>query len=115
MRTRGHSAFVERALGTYSRLGEHGGCWLALGSAGATLDQDPRRRACWRQGVGIVAAAYGANQALKLVVRRRRPHLPGLPPLAPTISQRSFPSAHATTSFAGAHAFSAVAPARILY
>jgi membrane-associated phospholipid phosphatase len=41
--------------------------------------------------------------------------LEGLEPLTPTVSRLSFPSAHATTSFAAARAFSPVAPARLLY
>jgi membrane-associated phospholipid phosphatase len=48
-------------------------------------------------------------------VRRRRPELPDLPPLTPTVSRLSFPSAHATTSFAAARAYSGVAPAALLY
>ena len=46
-----------------------------------------------------VIKAYAANQAIKLVVPRPRP--PG-PPLISTGSNRSFPSAHAATSFAAA-------------
>ena len=62
-----------------------------------------------------VAVAYAANYAVKLVVRRRRPELPGLPPLTPTVSTLSFPSAHTTTSFAAARAFRGLVPARGLY
>jgi undecaprenyl-diphosphatase len=62
-----------------------------------------------------VAAAYGLNYLVKVTVRRRRPELPGLEPLTPTVSGLSFPSAHATTSFAAARAYSRVAPAAPLY
>jgi membrane-associated phospholipid phosphatase len=48
------------------------------------------------------------NSVVKLVVRRRRPELPGLPPLIDTPTRLSFPSAHATTSFAAVRAFSAL-------
>jgi membrane-associated phospholipid phosphatase len=65
--------------------------------------------------VRIVAASYALNYAVKITVRRRRPELPGLPPLTPTVSRLSFPSAHATTSFAAARAFRAVAPGWALY
>lgn len=99
----------------YSRLGEHGACWLALGGAGAVLDRDRGRRARWLRGVRVVVAAYGLNYAVKLAVRRRRPQLRGLPPLTPTVSRLSFPSAHATTSFAAACAFSSVAQPAALY
>ncbi len=115
LRTRGHRPRVERAISAYSRLGEHGGCWLALGAGGALFERKADRRRGWLRGVRIVAAAYVLNQGLKLVVRRRRPELPGLPALTPTVSRLSFPSAHATTSFAAARAFSGLAPTGLLY
>jgi undecaprenyl-diphosphatase len=65
--------------------------------------------------VRAVAGAYAANYAVKLIVRRRRPELPGLEPLTPTVSSLSFPSAHATASFAAARAYGRVAPAAPLY
>jgi undecaprenyl-diphosphatase len=114
-RTRAHSRRAERGLSAYSRLGEHGACWLALGGAGALLDGDRARRARWRRGVRVVAAAYGLNYAVKLAVRRPRPELPGLPALTPTVSGLSFPSAHCTTSFAAARAYRGLAPAAVLY
>jgi membrane-associated phospholipid phosphatase len=112
-RTRGHWRCAERTVAAYTRAGEHAACWFALGLAGAALA--PQRRGLWLRGVRIVAGAYALNFAVKLAVRRRRPQLPGLAPLAPTITGLSFPSAHATTSFAAARAFSAVAPAGPLY
>jgi membrane-associated phospholipid phosphatase len=114
-RTRGHDRTVERAVAAYSRAGEHGACWLALGLAGAALSGEPDRRRAWLRGVRIVAASYGVNQAVKFVVRRRRPELDGLPPLTPTVTRLSFPSAHATTSFAAARAYACLAPAWALY
>jgi membrane-associated phospholipid phosphatase len=114
-RTRLHPPGLERALGAYSRLGEHAACWLALGAAGAVADRDPARRARWRRGIRVVAGAYALNYAVKVSVRRRRPELPGLPPLTPTVSRLSFPSAHATTSFAAARAYAGLAPAAALY
>lgn len=114
-RTRLHPAWAERILGTYSRTGEHAACWFVLGLAGAALTRDPGRRREWLRGTRIVAAAYGLNYAVKVSVRRRRPILSGLPPLTPTVSSLSFPSAHSTTSFAAARAFSRVAPGGALY
>jgi decaprenylphosphoryl-5-phosphoribose phosphatase len=114
-RTRAHPPSAERAIGVYSRTGEHAACWLALGLAGSTLSRDPDARRAWRRGLGIVAAAYGFNYAIKVSVRRPRPQLDGLPPLTPTVSRLSFPSAHATTSFAAAAAYRRVAPAGVLY
>ena len=115
VRTRGHTARIERAVAGFSRLGEHGGLWIALGFAGAALDA-PGRRGSWRRATAAVAGTYLANTALKLLVRRRRPQLPGLPPLTGTPTQLSFPSAHAATSFAGARLYSRIGlPAAPLY
>jgi membrane-associated phospholipid phosphatase len=50
-----------------------------------------------------------------VAVRRRRPDLEGLPPLTPTVSRLSFPSAHCTMSFAAARAFRGLAPRAPLY
>jgi undecaprenyl-diphosphatase len=103
-RTWGHTPARERAVAQFSRLGEHAGVWLAIGAAGAALDRPRRER--WERAVGTVTATYALNTAIKLVVRRRRPHLAGLPPLTSTPSGLSFPSAHASTSFAGALLYS---------
>jgi membrane-associated phospholipid phosphatase len=53
-----------------------------------------------------VAGTYALNTAIKQLVRRPRPQLSGLPQLTSTPTQLSFPSAHASTSFAGAFAYS---------
>jgi membrane-associated phospholipid phosphatase len=103
-RTCGHGASSERVAALFSRLGEHGGVWLAIGAAGQLVDEP--RRATWRRATASVAAAYALNTAIKLLVRRRRPSLAGLPPLSSTPSRLSFPSAHASTSFAGALSYS---------
>jgi membrane-associated phospholipid phosphatase len=114
LRTRGHQPAIERAVGRFSLLGEHGGIWIAIGLAGAALDQPRRPR--WRRATLAVAGSYALNTAIKLAVRRRRPRLPGLPPLASTPTQLSFPSAHTSTAFAGALAYSRLgAPAAPLY
>ncbi len=113
-RTRGHGPRTERAIAAYSRLGEHAACWLALGLGGALLDRSPERRRRWLRGAGIVAGAYGANQAIKFTVRRPRPELPDLPPVTSTVTKLSFPSAHATTAFAAARAYGDLAPAGLL-
>lgn len=103
-RTRGHSPGAERALARFSSLGEHGALWLAIGLAGALLDRP--RRSLWLRATRAVAVAYALNTAIKPLAGRRRPTLPGLPPLTSTPTGLSFPSAHATTSFAGAAAYS---------
>ncbi|MDX6672168.1 MAG: hypothetical protein QOI91_2531 [Solirubrobacteraceae bacterium] len=112
-RTAGHTPGAERAVRRFSALGEHAAVWLSLGAAGAALD--PSRRERWLRGAATVAAAYLLNTAVKLAVRRRRPDVPGLPPLTGTPTGLSFPSAHATSSFAGARAYSPLVPGGPLY
>jgi membrane-associated phospholipid phosphatase len=103
-RTWRHTPGAELEVARFSRIGEHGAVWLVLGAAGWTLDRPRRER--WRRATAAVAGTYALNTALKLVIRRPRPELPGLPPLTSTPTRLSFPSAHAATSFAGARAYS---------
>jgi PAP2 superfamily len=149
-RTRGHSPGAERAVAAFSRLGEHGALWLAIGWAGALREgrrgesgrgesgrgesgrgesgrggdgrgagvrgdhgDQGARRGRWRTARRTVLAAYALNTALKFTIRRRRPSLPGLPPLMGTTTGLSFPSAHAATSFAGALAYSRLGVPRL--
>lgn len=114
-RTQGHKRAVEHATAAFSRTGEHAAGWLALGLAGAALSGENDRRRAWLHGVGTVAVSYAVNQGIKFIVRRHRPELDGLPPLTPVVTQLSFPSAHATTSFAAARAYAPVAPGWALY
>ena len=102
-----------RAVARFSRVGEHAACWLVLGLGAAGADQ--ARRSSWLRGTAVVAGAYALNTALKLAVRRPRPDLPGFPPLIATPTQLSFPSAHATSSFAAARTFGRLIPAAPLY
>jgi membrane-associated phospholipid phosphatase len=113
LRTAGHTPDAETAVRRFSALGEHAAIWLAIGAAGATLDEP--RRARWARGLAVVGGAYVLNTAVKLAVRRRRPDIPGLPPLTGTPTGLSFPSAHATSSFAAARAYSELLPAGPLY
>jgi membrane-associated phospholipid phosphatase len=87
--------------------------WLALGASGMALD--PGRRSRWRRATLGVGGAYALNTALKLLVRRRRPRVAGLPPLVGTPTELSFPSAHATSGFAAARAFGSLVPGPPLY
>ena len=98
----------------YSALGEHAALWLALGAGGALLD-GPVRRPRWRRATTSVLAAYLLNVALKNVFRRRRPSQEDLPHLTMTPTGLSFPSAHASSSFAAARAYSGLLPAPALY
>jgi membrane-associated phospholipid phosphatase len=110
-RTHGHGPLRDRVVMVFSRTGEHAASWLLLGTAGAALAGPGERRRRWLRGAVAVGGSYAINTALKLVVRRPRPQLPGLPPLTATVSSLSFPSAHATTSFAAARVYRELLPA----
>ena len=105
-RTHAHPPRLERAVAGFSRLGEHGGVWLAIGTAGVLCARARERARGFRRARRTVLATYALNTAVKLVVRRPRPVLDGLPALTSTPSRLSFPSAHASTSFAGARCYS---------
>jgi membrane-associated phospholipid phosphatase len=114
-RTLAHTPARDRAVAEFSELGQHAAIWLAFGVGGSILAV-PEQRSRWRRATATVAGAYALNTALKLIVRRPRPQLADLPPLTPTPTQLSFPSAHATSSFAAARVFSAAGfPALPLY
>jgi membrane-associated phospholipid phosphatase len=113
LRTWGHGPATERLVGRVSALGEHGLLWEALAGVGALVDGG--RRPLYLRTMRAVLAAYVANQLVKAMVPRRRPRLEGLPPLASTITDRSYPSAHAATSFAAARNLSHVLPAGPVY
>jgi undecaprenyl-diphosphatase len=108
MRTRGHAPPVEKTAHLISKSGENGYLWFGLGLAGAALDGDRRKQ--WLLASLIGPFAIGFNFLIKLVARRPRPQLEGLPPLGGAPSSLSFPSAHATASFAAATAMSRLAP-----
>jgi undecaprenyl-diphosphatase len=97
----------------YSRLGEHGALWFALGGA-ATLT-DGGRRGRWARATASVGVAYVMSTTIKLAVARRRPAIEDLPHLMATPTGLSFPSSHATSSFAAARAFGRLVPAGPLY
>jgi undecaprenyl-diphosphatase len=102
-RTAGHTAAAESAVRAFSLLGSHAAIWIALGLAGGALDRARRRR--WRRGAAVVAGAQLLNTAVKVAVRRPRPDPPDLPPLVATPTQLSFPSAHATSSYAAVQVY----------
>jgi membrane-associated phospholipid phosphatase len=101
------------AVSRFSSLGEHAAGWLVIGAAGMAVD--PRRRDRWRRAATAVAATYALNTAIKGVFRRARPALEDLPALIATPTALSFPSAHASSSFAAARAYSALLPSGPLY
>jgi membrane-associated phospholipid phosphatase len=112
MRERGHAdPRAVRAIASFSRTGEHAGVWFALGALGAaTTRRGSRRNRAFKRGIFVTAVAYGLNTAIKFGVKRPRPELEDLQPLTPVVTGLSFPSAHATTSFAAAAAYSRALP-----
>ncbi len=108
MRTRGHTPGVERAAQVLGKAGNHGVVWLAIGGLLAALDG--ANREAWVVCAALGPVAIGLNYVVKLVVRRPRPVIEGLPPLGGAPSSLSFPSAHATSSFAVATAMARVEP-----
>jgi membrane-associated phospholipid phosphatase len=113
LREDAQSARLQGPIRRFSRLGEHAAVWLALGATGAAVDAP--RRGHWLRAARTVLGAYLLNTALKLVVRRKRPALEQLPALVSTATSLSFPSAHASSSFAAARAYSSLIPAGPLY
>jgi membrane-associated phospholipid phosphatase len=108
MRTRYHAPQIEDAVKALGMAGEWGAVWVAIGVAAAAVDATRRER--WLRAAAVAPAAVGVNYLVKLAVRRRRPRLRRLPPLAAAPSELSFPSAHATSSLAAAVAMGRVAP-----
>jgi membrane-associated phospholipid phosphatase len=113
LRTRWHAPVLERGVARFSRLGEHSRLWLSVALAGALSDR--RHRGLYVRVLGTLMATEVVNAAVKLVIDRPRPNLPGLSPLMSTRSQRSCPSAHASTSFAAARLLSRALPAAPVY
>lgn len=109
MRTHGHTPGLERAAVALGKAGNNGLVWFLLGATLALIDSS--RWESWLICALLGPLAIGLNFAIKLVVRRPRPVLEGLPPLAGAPSSLSFPSAHATSSFAVATAMVRVDPA----
>jgi membrane-associated phospholipid phosphatase len=109
MRTRGHSPGLESAAVALGKAGNNAVVWVVLGLALALLDPD--RREAWLICAVLGPIAIGLNYGIKLLVRRPRPKLEGLPPLGGAPSSLSFPSAHAFSSFAVATAMVRVDPA----
>jgi undecaprenyl-diphosphatase len=102
-----------REVRRFSRLGEHGAVWLALGAAGVAVDRPNRSR--WARATAAVAIAYVSSTSIKLVIGRRRPAVEDLPHLMATPTGLSFPSSHASSSFAAARAYGGLLPSLPLY
>jgi membrane-associated phospholipid phosphatase len=85
-----------------------GTIWIAIGAAGASIDE--RRRGQWLAGAATAPVAIGINYVIKRAIGRQRPLIEEHPPLAKAPTKLSFPSAHSTSSIAAATAFGRVEP-----
>jgi membrane-associated phospholipid phosphatase len=108
MRTRFHSPAAEAVGKALGKIGEYGAVWFAIGIVLAFVDPDNGEDWVLAGVLGPVAILL--NFVVKVIVRRPRPVLEGLPPLGGAPSSLSFPSAHATASFACATAMTRIAP-----
>jgi membrane-associated phospholipid phosphatase len=109
MRTRVHAPSLEEAMRLLGKAGNNGAIWFAINLVLAILDSGNRE--AWLICAILAPVAIVLNFAVKVVVKRPRPDLgPDLPPLGGAPSSLSFPSAHATSSFAVATAMTRVAP-----
>jgi membrane-associated phospholipid phosphatase len=106
MRTRWHTPGLEQAARVLGKAGNNGAIWVTVNVVLAIAD--PADREAWLVCAALGPIAIGLNYAVKLLVRRPRPVLEGLPPLGGAPSSLSFPSAHATSSFAVATAMTRV-------
>lgn len=94
-----------KALG---RAGNNGAIWVALSLA--VLAVTDSNGEAWFVCALLGPLAIALNYLVKLIVKRPRPVLEELPPLGGAPSSLSFPSAHATSSFAVATAMTRVDP-----
>jgi membrane-associated phospholipid phosphatase len=114
LRRRGHWPPFERAVQAYAMAGENGLLWHTIAAAGVVFHDG--RRPVYLRAMRITLITLVANTAVKQLVRRARPVLEEeLPALVPTLSGRSYPSAHSSTSFAAAGALAYALPAAPLY
>jgi membrane-associated phospholipid phosphatase len=108
LRTRGHDPVTESVMKGLGLSGEYGAVWMAIGTLAAATDG--RRRMRWLMAAGVAPAAIVLNFGVKRTIGRQRPVITDHPALARAPSKLSFPSAHATSSFAAAAALGRVEP-----
>ena len=106
MRTRGHTPGLERAAKALGKAGNNGGIWVVLCLVVLTLTDSNGE--AWFICALLGPVAIALNYVIKLIVKRPRPVLEGLPALGGAPSSLSFPSAHATSAFAVATAMTRI-------
>jgi membrane-associated phospholipid phosphatase len=108
LRTRWRRRGLENAMARYASLGEYGRVWIGAALLGGLVDR--RRRGRWLWAALCVPLTLVLNFCAKSAIRRQRPRIDGLEAVGPVPRSRSFPSAHAATSFAGATVIGSLAP-----
>ncbi|HEX7058878.1 MAG TPA: phosphatase PAP2 family protein [Solirubrobacterales bacterium] len=103
---------MERAAKALGKTGNNGAVWVVICALLAHFDSGNRE--AWLICAALGPVAIALNYLVKLLVRRPRPVLKGLAPLGGAPSSLSFPSAHATSSFAVATAMTRVEPVAAL-
>jgi membrane-associated phospholipid phosphatase len=106
MRTHWHTPGLERAAKALGKAGNNGAIWVVL--CLFVLAVTDSNGEAWFVCALLAPIAIALNYVVKLIVKRPRPVLEGLPPLGGAPSSLSFPSAHATSSFAVATAMTRV-------
>lgn len=97
----GGNSRLSHSMEAVSKVAEHGVVWLVLGSLLAILDRT--RRGAWMMAALTGPFSIILNFGLKLVVRRSRPDdRAGSGVSSRRTTSFSFPSGHATSSFAAA-------------
>ncbi len=97
----------DRVVAAYSRLGNSGVGWVALGGVIAVVRRDP---APLVRTAAVVWGTLVVNYGVKQVVRRERPDHDEAPQAIDAPSSSSFPSAHAAMSAAALGPLGAAAP-----
>lgn len=115
LRQRGHWKPLERACIWYSRAGDRSRIWFLVAGLGVLIDRRRGARRLYLRLSAAVTCTEIVNVLLKAAFRRGRPTLEALPPLAEARSRRSFPSAHAATSFAAARVLDNASPTVPVY
>jgi membrane-associated phospholipid phosphatase len=106
MRTHWHTPGIERFAKALGKAGNNGAIWVVL--CLLVLAATDSNGEAWFICALLAPIAIALNYVIKLIVKRPRPVLEGLPPLGGAPSSLSFPSAHATSSFAVATAMTRV-------
>jgi membrane-associated phospholipid phosphatase len=109
VRTLPHTRNGDRAAAAMSAIANHARGWVVIGVLGAASDH--RHRAQWIWAASTVVLTEQTCHRVKRHVRRARPQLEDLPPLADVTSRYSMPSSHAATSVAAIYAFENLLPA----